>query len=77
MRPDIVRIEKIYNPNSAEVNWDDPELDFSHYSSSGVIGDPTHASAELGSRLWEAVIDEVTVIFKAVAQDENNRWLDK
>ncbi len=34
-----------------EVNWDDPHLDFTQYSDTGVIGDATRASAELG---WDA-----------------------
>jgi creatinine amidohydrolase len=41
------------------VDWDDPELDFSRYSTSGVVGDPTHASAALGRRLWKAVVERV------------------
>ena len=43
-------------------------MDFSRYSSTGVIGDPTHASAELGARLWEAIVDEVAAMFRSIAE---------
>ena len=45
-------------------------MDFSRYSATGVIGDPTQASAELGAKLWEAVVEEVALIFKAIAEGE-------
>jgi creatinine amidohydrolase len=32
---------------------------FEEYSDSGTLGDPTHASAEKGERLYEAYCDEV------------------
>ena len=60
LRPESVRQERIINPHSTEVDWTDPNLDFARYSSTGVIGDPTHASAELGKRLWVAVVEEAT-----------------
>ncbi|HEX9897168.1 MAG TPA: creatininase family protein [Dehalococcoidales bacterium] len=75
LRPDTVRREKLFNPYNKEVDWADPELDFSSYSSSGVIGDPTHSSSELGARLWAAVVQEVSMIFRAVAEGQVNRWL--
>ena len=71
-RPESVRPDKIINPHHTEVDWDDPNLDFSRYSSTGVIGDPTTASAELGKKLWEAIIEEVAVIFKDIA--EGKKW---
>ena len=54
--PEDIRVDKIRNPLSAEPDWDDPDLDFSKYTTTGVIGDPTHASAELGKRLWNEVV---------------------
>ena len=48
----------------AVVNWDDPHLDFTQYSDTGVIGDATRASAELGRRLWDEVISTTAVIFR-------------
>ena len=59
LRPEAVRKDKIVDPEHNPVDWEDPDLDFANYSSTGVIGDPTHASAELGAKLWEAVVDEV------------------
>jgi len=35
-----------------------------------VIGDPTHASAELGARLWDAVVEKVALIFKEISEKE-------
>jgi creatinine amidohydrolase len=64
LRPEAVRLEKIYDPKSYEVDWLDPELDFSQYSSSGVIGDPTYATAELGAKLWREVVDSVASSFQ-------------
>ncbi len=57
LRAEAVRHELVRNPRHGPVDWDDPELDFSRISATGVIGDPTHASAELGAKLWAAVID--------------------
>lgn len=68
LRPDVVRMEQIRNPHNLPVDWDDPQLDFAQYSSTGVIGDPTHASAELGERLWASLVPEVAAIFAQLAQ---------
>jgi len=51
LRPDMVRRELIANPSQLPVDWNDPALDFARSSPTGVIGDPTEASAELGARL--------------------------
>jgi creatinine amidohydrolase len=67
LRPESVRAAQIYDPKNAPVDWDDPNLDFARYSSSGVIGDPTHASAELGAELWRAVVEDVALTLKRVA----------
>jgi creatinine amidohydrolase len=63
-RPDSVRRDKIVNPHHTEVDWKDPDLDFGKYSNTGVIGDPTQSSAKLGRKLWEAIVQEVALIFK-------------
>lgn len=70
LRPEFVRQELMSDPHSSPVDWDDPQLDFAHYSSTGVIGDPTHASAALGRKLWEAVVEEAVQIFKMAAESE-------
>jgi creatinine amidohydrolase len=71
-RPEHVRKNKIFDPQNSEVAWDDPDLDFHNYSSTGVIGDPTQASAELGKKLWEAVVEEVSLVFKEIAQGQKH-----
>jgi creatinine amidohydrolase len=68
LRPGAVRMGEIRNPHSQPVPWDDPDLDLARYSSTGVIGDPTQASADLGARLWEAVVQEVALILRAAAE---------
>jgi len=68
LRPESVRAEQNPVPELAPVAWDDPALDFTHYSSSGVIGDPTHASAELGAELWKVVVEEVARIFQETSK---------
>ena len=69
LRPEAVRKDRIVDPKHKPVDWQNPELDFADYSSTGVIGDPTHASAELGARLWEAVVDEVAATLHSIAND--------
>jgi creatinine amidohydrolase len=59
LRPSHVRTDRIRDPQSRPVNWDDETLDFTEYSQTGVIGDPTHASRELDERLWEGITDHV------------------
>ena len=63
-RPATVRLECIPASTSREVNWNDRELDFTKYSDTGVIGDATRASAELGRRLWQEVISTTAAILR-------------
>jgi creatinine amidohydrolase len=70
LRPESVRQDQISDPHSTAVDWDDPHLDFTRYSSTGVIGDPTHASAALGRKLWEATVEEVVQTLKMVAESK-------
>ena len=62
-RPAMVRLESIPSSRSREVDWNDPELDFTKYSDTGVIGDATKANPELGRRLWHEVISTAATIF--------------
>jgi creatinine amidohydrolase len=68
LRPDSVRAEKIPKECSKRVNWEDPELDFSRYSETGVIGDAGHASEQLGRELWEEIKKVVAEILREVAE---------
>lgn len=68
LRPDGVRAAQIPSPEQKSVDWDDPHLDLALYSTSGVIGDPTRATRELGVRLWDMVVEDVALIFKEIAE---------
>ena len=65
--PEDIREEHIYNPRSSEPEWDDPALDFGKYSTTGVIGDPTHASRELGEKLWNGSVEAITQSLQEIA----------
>jgi len=67
LRPQAVRVDRIPEPENKPVDWDDPDLDFARYSASGVIGDPTHATAELGARLWNTIVETVALEFREIA----------
>ena len=56
------------DPRNEPVDWGNPHLDFSRYTRTGVIGDPTEATAELGPRLWDAVVKSVAETFKTIAE---------
>lgn len=63
-RPEAVRRDKIPPPNSGNVDWDNPHLDFTKYSETGVIGGATKASVELGRMLWNEVVLSTAAIFR-------------
>lgn len=73
LRPNDVRTDRIFNPHHAKVDWDDQNLDFSRYSPTGVIGDPTHASAKLGAKLWDIIVEEVATILKDIAERNTSK----
>jgi creatinine amidohydrolase/Fe(II)-dependent formamide hydrolase-like protein len=65
--PDDVRVDRIPQAR-VPIDWDAQPLDFSAWSETGVIGDASHASAELGARLWHACVDEVSKMIAATAR---------
>ena len=65
-RPEVVQLDRIPPPNSGNVDWADPHIDFTKYSETGVIGDATKASAELGCVLWNEVVLTTAAIFRDV-----------
>jgi creatinine amidohydrolase len=67
LRPELVRTNHIVTPQDKPVNWADPKLDLSRHTNTGVIGDPTYATAELGQELWQATIAAVALILKDAA----------
>lgn len=70
-RPQSIREDKIFDPQSKEPDWADPQLDFSKYSETGVIGDPTHASSELGEKLWNDTVEAVASIINEIILENN------
>ena len=64
-RPGTVKEELIPSANSKDVDWDEDHLDFTKYSDTGVIGDATKASAELGCALWT---EEISVMAKLIRE---------
>src|SRR5450759_1212635 len=58
LRPETVRLDRVPASETAAIDSSDPEIDFSRHSRSGVMGDPTRASAELGAELWKACVEE-------------------
>ena len=66
LRPEAVRVEHIKYAPQSKVDWGAPNIDFSQHSPSGVIGDPTHASAELGQKLWQETVAEVAKTIQEV-----------
>ncbi|MGH2450180.1 MAG: creatininase family protein [Candidatus Limnocylindria bacterium] len=67
LKPELVRRDRIERTAQRPIDWSDPQLDFARYSQSGVIGDPTIASAELGKRLWSEVIRETAAMLSGIA----------
>ncbi|WP_425415539.1 creatininase family protein [Paenibacillus borealis] len=65
--PECIREELIANPGSSEPDWEDPALDFTKYSATGVIGDPTHASEELGRKLWKGSVEAIAAELQKIA----------
>jgi creatinine amidohydrolase len=71
-RPEAVRRDRIPERASDEPDWSDPALDFSTYSSTGVVGSAAHASPELGERLWRACVDAVIDVLRQIATDPDH-----
>ncbi|MEM7129902.1 MAG: creatininase family protein [Chloroflexota bacterium] len=74
LRPDSVRAELIKDPQNDPVDWADPELDFVKVTKTGVIGDPTHSSVELGKQIWPEVVKTVAKILVDCVRDSNESY---
>ena len=72
LRAASVRMNEITDSTHPPVGWRDPESDFARYSPTGAIGNPTHASAALGAKLWAASVDRVAEILRACALHEDS-----
>ena len=57
--PSRVRTAEIRRPRveAIRIDWSDP-LDFSAFSDTGVIGDPTRATKEAGAEIWQMSVEE-------------------
>lgn len=69
LRPEMVRRERVEKTPQSPVDWTDPDLDLARHSRSGVIGDPTTATAELGKRLWVEVVREAAAVLAGIASE--------
>lgn len=66
--PELVRLGEIPLGTSAQPDWDAPQQDFTKVSTTGVVGDATHATAALGSRLWDACVASIAATLETIAR---------
>src|SRR5918997_4015409 len=64
--PECVRLDRVPPPSEGTPDFDDPNADWRLVSDSGVVGDATRASPELGKRLWNRTVERVTAILAAL-----------
>jgi creatinine amidohydrolase len=67
-RPSCVRTDRIVDAASKPVDWDDPNLNFAKYSSTGVIGNAAYAKRSLGETLWHETIRAVADSFAEISR---------
>lgn len=67
LRPASVRSELIRRPPQGTVDGCEAQAERDRALPLGVVGDPRHASAALGKRLWEAVIEAGVAALKELA----------
>ncbi len=65
--PEAVRRDRIRVPHLKPFEWG-REMDFAAISDTGVIGDPTQASAEAGAKIWESCVREGVAITQALVE---------
>lgn len=56
-RPATVRTDLIPATASDPPDWADPDLDFTRYSTTGVVGDASAATVQRGQLLWNRCVD--------------------
>jgi creatinine amidohydrolase len=66
--PERVRPDRVPAAGEGGPDLSDPDADWSLVSPTGVVGDPTQASAELGGRLWSETVERVAAIVEDIAQ---------
>jgi creatinine amidohydrolase/Fe(II)-dependent formamide hydrolase-like protein len=52
--PELVRLDQVPSEASDQPDWSSKTQDFTKVSATGVVGDATSASADLGAELWDA-----------------------
>ena len=79
--PELVRLGEVPSEVSEQPDWSSTHQDFTKVSTTGVVGDATHASAELGARLWDACATSIASTFATIAaarsHDEARHVLDE
>jgi len=74
---DAIRRDKVREPMLQPFEWGD-DMDFASISDTGVIGDPTQASAETGARIWELCVREGVGLTKLLvegrSEEVRQRW---
>ena len=60
-RPSEVRADRLRKPQLTEFEWS-LDMDCSAISDTGVVGDPTHASAAAGEAIWRSLVEEGVAI---------------
>jgi creatinine amidohydrolase len=74
---DGVRLEKVRMPALQPFDWH-RDIDFSAVSDTGVVGDPTHASAEAGAKVWKLCVREgvylTTLLLGGRADHVKQKW---
>lgn len=64
---EAVRTDRVRMPTLQPFDWGD-DLDFASISDTGVVGDPTQASAEAGARIWELCVGEGVDLTKLLVE---------
>jgi creatinine amidohydrolase len=67
--PERARLDRVPPPSEATPDLDDPSADWSKVSPTGVVGDATHASAELGHALWARTVERAAEIVERLAAE--------
>ncbi|MGE0685797.1 MAG: creatininase family protein, partial [Dehalococcoidia bacterium] len=59
-------------PPGATFEWTE-EMDFAAVSTTGVLGDATHASPEHGAELWRRCVDDAADLIRRIIRGESVR----
>ena len=72
-----VRLDRVRMPTLQPFDWR-RDIDFSSVSDTGVVGDPTQASAEAGAMVWKLCVGEgvhlTTLLLRGQADRVRQKW---